>query len=217
GDLAEKVLTLVPPERIEDVIYFNPSDFAKILVDLYQLKKPNLTIIDGIIGLEGDGPSSKGITINTSFILAGSDCVAIDSILALIMGIRPSDILTNREAKRRNLGITEIEKIEILGDNLSDFICKDFKLPSTSLVKKLPPPLINFARKLIRFYPYIEHKNCIRCCACLNTCPTKAITLKNNRININYYKCISCFCCQEACLYSAIKVKRSILAKIIGI
>jgi len=29
GDLAERVLTLVPPSRIEDVIYFNPSDIER--------------------------------------------------------------------------------------------------------------------------------------------------------------------------------------------
>jgi uncharacterized protein (DUF362 family)/NAD-dependent dihydropyrimidine dehydrogenase PreA subunit len=195
--------------------YPQQEDFCKILVDIYEVAKPDLTIVDGIVSLEGDGPATEGIPKNTGFILAGSDCVAIDSILALIMGLRPLDILTNQEAKRRNLGATELKDIEILGDNLSDFLDRNFKLPRTSIIRKIPSPFLEIAKAMFKFYPKVEHSRCVGCFACVGICPAKAMSIKNKKVAINYSKCISCFCCQEVCLYSAIKLKKSLLAKII--
>jgi len=197
--------------------YPDNRKLAAVLIDIYEIAKPHLTIIDGIVGLEGDGPTSGGIPKNTGFILAGSDGVAIDSILALIMGLKPLDILTNQEAKRRNLGVTELKDIEILGDDLSGFIDKNFKLPRTSIIRKIPTPILKIAKAMLKFYPKIEHSRCVRCAACVRICPAKAMSIKNKKVVINYSKCISCFCCQEVCLYSAIKIKKSILAKIVGL
>jgi uncharacterized protein (DUF362 family)/Pyruvate/2-oxoacid:ferredoxin oxidoreductase delta subunit len=197
--------------------YLKKEDFCKMLIDLYEVAKPHLTIVDGIVSLEGDGPGTSGIPKNTGFILAGVDCIAIDSILALIMGLKPLDILTNLEAKRRGLGITELKDIEILGDKLEEFLNMNFKLPATSLIKKVPLPILEIAKKMIRFYPKIKPDKCVLCGNCVRICPVKAMTIKNKKVRVDYSKCISCFCCQETCLYSAINIKTTILAKIIGL
>ena len=197
--------------------YFNVSDFAKILVDILQEAKPNLTIVDGIVAMEGDGPATSGRLRNLNLLLAGNDCVAMDSVMALIMGLEPLDILTTKEAAGRGLGIADINAIEIYGEKLEEIIDTPFLLPTTSIKKKIPRPVINLAKKLIKYYPCVEHDNCTRCAACIQACPTKIISMKNNRIVLDYSKCISCFCCQEACPESAIKVKKSVLAKIIGL
>jgi len=197
--------------------YFYPQDFAKVLVDIYEIARPALTIIDGVWALEGDGPGTNGIPKNTGFILAGKDAVAIDSVLALIMGLKPLDIFTNREADIRKLGVTELKEMEILGDNIEEFIDRKFKLPSTSLIRKVPSPFIALAKKMIRLYPSIKYKDCVRCGACVAICPAQAIGIKGEKISIDYAQCINCFCCQEACIHGAMKVKRSILAKILGL
>jgi len=197
--------------------YFNVSDFAKILVDIFQEAKPNLTIVDGIVAMEGDGPATSGKLRNLNLLLAGTDCVAIDSVMALIMGLEPLDILTTKEAAERGLGIADINSIEIRGEKLEEVINRSFLLPTTSIKKKIPRPIINLAKKLIKYYPCVEHDNCTRCAACIQACPNKIISMKNNRIVFDYSKCIFCFCCQEACPASAIKVKKSILAKIMGL
>lgn len=197
--------------------YFDPQDFARILVDVYQEALPALNIVDGIVAMEGDGPASAGKLRSPGLILASSDAVALDSILALIMGLEPQDILSTREAAKRNLGAADINSIEILGEKLEEVIGEPFILPSNSLVKKIPRPIINLVKKLIRYYPQVVHANCIRCSACVDACPQKVIVLKNNRISIDYSRCISCFCCQEACPNAAIKVKKSIFAKMIGL
>jgi len=197
--------------------YFSPEEFAKMLVNLYAEVKPALTIVDSIVAMEGDGPGSGGQPRQVGFILAGSDCVALDSVLALIMGLKPKDILTTKEAAARGLGESELNSISILGETLEDIIKEPFKLPTTSLTKKLPRSVIALARKLIKYYPCVERDNCVSCAACLLACPNKAITMKKDKPVFDYAKCIACFCCQEACPNAAIKIKRSLLAKMAGL
>jgi len=104
-----------------------------------------------------------------------------------------------------------------LGERLEEVVGKPFILPATSFKKNLPQPIVDLAKKLVKYYPVVEHKNCIRCRACIDACPNKIISMKNNHIVFDYSRCIACFCCQEACPASAIKVKKSLLAKLIGL
>ncbi|MFZ2938532.1 MAG: DUF362 domain-containing protein [Candidatus Omnitrophota bacterium] len=198
--------------------YFDSYDFARLLVDIYQEAAPSLTIVDGIVALEGDGPATSGKIRRVNLLLAGVDCVALDSVLALIMGVEPFDVLTTKEAEQRGLGKSDINSISILGEKLESVIAEPFLLPSTSLLrKKIPKLLIELAKKLIKYYPCVERDNCISCAACIEACPNKIISMKDNAIVFDYSKCIACFCCQEACPNSAIKVKKSLVAKMIGL
>jgi uncharacterized protein (DUF362 family)/Pyruvate/2-oxoacid:ferredoxin oxidoreductase delta subunit len=197
--------------------YFDVPGFSNILVDVYQEAKPCLTVIDGIIAMEGDGPATSGKLYEAGIILSGPDCVALDSILTLIMGLEPHDVLTTKEAARRGLGIADIESIQVLGEPMENLTQKNFELPRTSLTRRLPEPVLNILRRLIRFYPKVQHANCIRCGSCIKACPKNVISMKRERIRIDYAGCISCFCCQEICPASAIKVKKGILAKLIGL
>ncbi|MFH0935446.1 MAG: DUF362 domain-containing protein [Candidatus Omnitrophota bacterium] len=198
--------------------YFRVNDFSKVLVDIYEEAKPSLTIVDGIMAMEGDGPATAGKLRDTNLLLASCDCVALDVVMALIMGINPLDVLTTKEAAERGLGEADSDSIEVIGERLSDVVGEPFLLPVTSLKSRLlPKPLMNLALKMIRYRPYCLYGSCIRCRACIKACPNKCITLRNNRIVFDYSECISCFCCQEVCPASAIRVKKSLLAKVIGL
>jgi uncharacterized protein (DUF362 family)/Pyruvate/2-oxoacid:ferredoxin oxidoreductase delta subunit len=197
--------------------YFYAEDFCRILVDIYEEVRPALTVIDGIVAMEGDGPATSGKLRNTGLLLAGKDCVALDSILALIMGVGPLDVLSTKEAAARGLGVADIESISVAGERLSDVIAEPFILPSTSLKKKIPRPIIQIAKKLIKYYPCVEQDNCTRCAICIHACPNKVITMKNDGLVFDYSKCIACFCCQEACPNAAIKIKKNIWAKMAGL
>lgn len=197
--------------------YFQKEDFAAILVDIFQEVKPSLTIVDAVLSMEGDGPATSGKLRNTGLLIVGTDCVAIDSVLALAMGIKPQDVLSTKEACRRGLGTADINAISILGERLEDVAADKFLLPTASVARKIPPWLAFLAKKLIRYYPYVVKASCIKCRACVDACPSKVISMNKIGIAFDYSGCIACFCCEEACPASAIKVKKSLLARIIGL
>lgn len=198
--------------------YFEPLEFAKILVDIYQQAKPALTIIDGVLAMEGDGPATGGKTRQLNLLLGGSDCVALDTIMARIMGITDQEVLSTREAALRGLGENQIDKIKIEGEDINKLNIRPFILPVTSAgISKLPLPVKKILKSLIRYYPYCLSSKCIRCGHCVKTCPRQCITLNNSGLRFDYKKCIACFCCQETCPQAAIGVKKSILAKLIGL
>jgi len=197
--------------------YIGQDDFAKVLVDIYQEVNPALTVVDGIVAMEGDGPGTAGRLRHPGLILAGSDGVAIDSILASLMGIKPLDVLTTKEAGNRGLGQANLGDIELVGAKSSGLNLRPFILPPLIKKLKLAEPLLNVIKGLITFYPFVARKICVKCLACVKTCPYNCISLVKSGITFNYTKCISCFCCRELCPASAIKVKKSLTAKILGL
>ena len=198
--------------------YFAPAEFAKILVDIYQEVKPDLTIIDGVLAMEGDGPATSGTTRKLDLLLAGSDCVALDTAMAKIMGITSEEVLTTKEASLRALGEGSLDRIEIEGEDIDRLNIRPFILPKNSVkVTNLPPAITKIFKSLIRYYPYSLRLKCTRCGHCVKICPKQCIRFNKNAIQIDYNKCIACFCCQEACPAAAIGVKKSLLAKLIGL
>ncbi|MFH1339097.1 MAG: DUF362 domain-containing protein [Candidatus Omnitrophota bacterium] len=196
-------------------MHFAPRLFARMLVDLYETVQPALTIVDGITALEGEGPASRGKTRSLGLIAAGVDCVGIDSILASVMGLKPEDILTTQEAAKRKLGNARIQNIPIRGEGLSAFAGEPFKLPVTTFKYRIPGPVIELIKKLVRFYPYVDAGLCSGCGACVSVCPVNVIDRKDGKATVDYSGCIACFCCQEACPEGAISVNRSFIARLI--
>ncbi len=89
--------------------YLRPEDFCQMLVDVYSITQPELTIIDGIMAMEGEGPGS-GKMRNLGLILAGKDTTAVDAVASRIIGLKPEDVLTTRYAGERGLGISDLRK-----------------------------------------------------------------------------------------------------------
>jgi uncharacterized protein (DUF362 family) len=190
------------------------EEFSKIMAKVYAIAKPHLNVVDGIMAMEGDGPSS-GTARKMNLVAAGEDAVAIDSCLAKIIGIAPLDVLVTKEAYEAKLGEADLSKIEVLGDALGTFIAKDFKLPQTTPLKYLPKSVINSVASLIRFRPYIDEVICKRCNLCKITCPVNCIEIEKERCSIDYKKCIRCLCCHEVCPYKVISIKRNILTRMV--
>jgi len=194
------------------------NDFSRMLVDILEEVRPSLTIVDGILALEGNGPATSGKVRKLGLVIAGQDCVAIDTIMAKIIGIQPQDVVSTKEAALRKLGVCEINSIDILGERLENVMEQSFILPSTSLARrKIPRFVINIIKKLIKYYPVPIYERCIKCFACIKICPNKCITMSKKGIVYDYKKCIACFCCQETCPEAAIKLRKSIFAKFLGL
>jgi len=199
--------------------FFDPEDFSSVLVDIYEKVRPALTVVDGIVALEGDGPATGGVGKKVGLILASSDAVAVDSILSRIMGISPQDVPINRIAAKRNLGAINRDDIECLGENLQGINVSPFKLASSSIVVRIPRPIARILRGFIKFYPRVLSSKCKRCLKCIKVCPKGAISFneKKTKIQIDYDRCISCFCCQETCPNAAFVTRKSLLARLIGV
>ncbi len=200
--------------------FLKHDDFADMLLDIYQIVKPAVSIIDGISGIEGNGPATSGTFRNLGLIAASSDAIALDCVLAKIMNTNPENIWTNKRASLRKIGNTDFDNIEIKGAHLSDCVIADFKLPEASLreaIKNMiPGPIAKVITGFLTFRPRIDTDVCQLCEACIKICPQKTIFKRDQKIVINEKNCISCFCCREVCLYQAIKIKKSLLARMMG-
>jgi uncharacterized protein (DUF362 family)/Pyruvate/2-oxoacid:ferredoxin oxidoreductase delta subunit len=186
--------------------YLRSEEFCQMLVDIYSIAKPKLTMIDGIMAMEGEGPSS-GKMRNLGLILAGKDTVAVDAIAGRIIGLKPDDVLTTRYAAERGLGISDLKKIEVTGENLDSLIVPDFKLPSSAYrlaMNRAPYGLIKHILEEVAPRPRVKKKNCTACIKCVKACPTGAATMVGKTAAINEKLCIRCMCCHEVCRFNAI-------------
>ncbi len=92
---------------------------AAPITDLATIRPINLTIIDGIVAMEGLGPT-QGTPVNMGLIIVGKDPVATDSIAALIMGFDPRLIPTLKMATDRGLGVNDPVYIEVRGVGIEE-------------------------------------------------------------------------------------------------
>ncbi|MGB9856986.1 MAG: DUF362 domain-containing protein [Dictyoglomaceae bacterium] len=195
-----------------------PKDFSRLLVELFEKIKPNLNIVDAIIGMEGEGPSA-GVPRRFGKIIVGYDAVAVDTIASLILGYKPVEIYTTVIAYKKGLGEMDLSKIEILGAKIEDLYNADVKklIRLHDLTNRIPNFLANFIlpifSRYVKLYPVIVSEKCIKCKICSNSCPQKAIDLIDSIMKIDYKKCISCFCCHELCSQRAIRIEKSFIAK----
>lgn len=89
------------------------------------------SIIDGIIGQEGQGPT-MGTPKVTSLLLSGEDPVAVDTIACRIMGLEIENIktITKCAGLKHYLGTSAIENIIINSGDTEDVFIFDFKTPN---------------------------------------------------------------------------------------
>ena len=82
--------------------------------------KPKLTVVDGLIGLEGLGPSVWGKPVKLGLLIASTDPVAVDAVAAMVMGQEPKDVDHIRIAWELGLGEIEMDRIEVRGVPLEE-------------------------------------------------------------------------------------------------
>jgi len=195
------------------------------IVDLCRIKKPDFTIIDGIVAMEGAGPTN-GKPKKMNLLIGSEDVLAADIIASSIMGFNPYSLKFIRLAQGKGIGEHDIKRLRVIGARLKD-VRRKFSFPlvnirkllGTVLLKRIIPVLkgmgvdINeFARQVyeaLRPYPvFLEH--CKQCKRCVINCPEKALVLQGtNKPLLHKKKCIKCYVCDEVCLYGAVKIKGS--------
>ena len=179
--------------------------FAQILFDIYQVIQPSLTILDGIVGMEGNGPNS-GRPIPIGLILASGDSLSLDQIVCDLLGISRETLLTNRVAIEQGMGK---EAIEVLGERVEDVRISSFQFPTLSQIDwGLPGFLSKALKNALTSKPVIDEEVCKSCDRCAEICPPKALARKGEDLVFDYGQCIRCLCCLEVCPEGAISIKQ---------
>ncbi len=170
--------------------------FSKLLVDIYQNIKPEINIMDAVVGMEGRGPTS-GKPKKAGYILASKNAISLDIVASKLIGYNPKDILMIKEAVKRGLGNY---KFKLKGLN---------KIPNLDFDK--PFVRKRLSKRMLRRLGgeksiVVDKKKCIKCGLCARKCPAKAIKLNPYPV-IDKNKCIRCFCCMEICPQDALSLE----------
>lgn len=205
-----------------------PKNFANHLIDINELVMPSFSIIDGVMAMEGDGPSN-GIVREFGYILGSKDQYSLDLVASQMMGIPKSDIAVILELEKRELLDEANIKVSIENKDLEyySFIeylkelnIRPFIKPQVKSVDfvsdKLPKPLAKFLIEKSKSKPVFDRKKCIGCGHCVRNCPAKIIHLDSEKkAVVDLSKCISCFCCHEVCPKDAVEIKVPVIAKVL--
>ena len=191
--------------------------FANMLCDLHLCVKPRLHILDGIVAMEGNGPTS-GVPKAMNVLLFSADPVALDSVFAALVSLDPAAVPTCVSGAQRGLGVMAAEDILVrtpagdcsVADAAARYGKPDFDV-FRGVMKK------HFLTKLLPLLPWLQarpqvdlHK-CVACGICQEACPVpeKAVhSGHGQKARYDYHKCIRCYCCQEMCPAKAISVRQ---------
>lgn len=208
----------------------NPIDFAKMLVDINSYLKPRLHIMDGIISMEGNGPVG-GSPRPMNILLFSADPVALDATVCRILDLNPELSLTVTMGYEAGLGTYRENEIELVGDPLSGFVYRKFKINREPVTPfRSGKGLLAFFNNLLVPKPVIIKNKCIQCGVCVRMCPVEPKALDwqvpgtdgRNRVRdgqsevpvYRYDCCIRCYCCQEVCPQGAIKLKAPMIRRL---
>jgi uncharacterized protein (DUF362 family) len=126
--------------------------FGLMLVETARTIDPDLTILDGILGHEGNGPST-GEPKELGVLAASGNVFALDQALLAILNVDPEAVPTQRAA--RTLGLNfDLEAIDFVLARPEDLAIDDWKLPTTMMAIDFGAPRVlksTFKHLYIRF------------------------------------------------------------------
>lgn len=179
----------------------SPDRFHDLVVEVFRLRVPDLFIMDAIVGMEGNGPASPELR-DIGLLLAADNAVALDAVVAVMMGLVPERLRFLRKAKAEGLGDYDMDEIAVIGELKP---LPDFKLPplgGAAIQDNAAIQEIIAARTMLR--PTADPERCTGCGSCVDQCPVEALSMEDDLPLVDADTCITCFCCQEICPEKAI-------------
>ncbi|MBN1532555.1 MAG: DUF362 domain-containing protein [Spirochaetes bacterium] len=182
------------------------------VADLNRMVRQDLVIMDGLVGMMGDGPSA-GEAAEAKLLIGGFDPVAVDSLAATIMGFDPRKIPMIAYAEAGGVGTSHIT---VRGDRPDSFHL-NFRKPSIARHRLLVQILDRIGKTAFgwiqrRTRLLVDGERCTLCRRCLEACPFGAVSIDGRTVRIDMDLCDLCLCCTEACGQNAIILK-GLLAK----
>jgi len=187
--------------------------FALMLLELAERFPPALSIMDGVVAMEGDGPGS-GDPVQLGALLASPTPLALDAVAMALVRLPVQSCWTQALAQQTGRPGSRLEDAELFGPPLGQLHPAGFRpAKSTDVDFGLPGPVKHLLRQATTARPEITAA--CRCCGhCVSHCPPAAMVLAEPRVQIDYDRCIRCFCCQELCPYGAISTRQGLLLRL---
>jgi uncharacterized protein (DUF362 family)/NAD-dependent dihydropyrimidine dehydrogenase PreA subunit len=178
--------------------------FYQVIVEVFRQRVPDLFIMDAVVGMEGNGPASPDLRA-IGLVIAADNAVAMDAVVARMMGFDPGRLRFLQIASELGLGDFDAGRIQVDGELR---VLDDFKLPPLGgeAIAGNPEVLEMLeAKTLLR--PVADPELCTACGSCIDHCPVSALEFQDAFPVVDADTCISCFCCQEICPEKAITLK----------
>jgi uncharacterized protein (DUF362 family)/NAD-dependent dihydropyrimidine dehydrogenase PreA subunit len=173
-----------------------PERFHEVIVEVFRLRVPDLFIMDAVVGMEGNGPTSPELR-DIGLLLAADNGVALDAVVARMMGVDPARLRFLQKAKEFGLGDFAAGMIEIDGTMQ---VLANFKLPPLGGEAIAGNQTIQqLMNSKAHVKPKADPDLCTSCGACIEHCPVSALTMQDTVPVVDAATCIACFCCQEIC------------------
>ncbi len=182
----------------------SPERFHEMVVDVFRLRVPDLFIVDGVVGMEGNGPAT-GQLRQIGLILASDNGVALDAVIAYMMGCEPGLLKFLQKARNLGLGEYDLDKIDVIGELKR---IPGFELPPLGGEVIAGNPAMSelfHGRTLLR--PRVDRNLCSGCGTCIDHCTVEALSMEKDYPKVDADTCITCFCCQELCPEKAIRLE----------
>lgn len=196
--------------------YPDTNSFSQLLVDLWALVRKRITynFIDGIMGMDGAGPSAGNPRFFGLFF--GSESIpALDYVASRMMGFQLKDVPYLWDALHLE-GLLP-SKIQVPA-SFRHYPPLDAELGMVKLRKdvlKYVPPIAQKTFERVYSKQPVISEECRKCGICVRSCPVKAITWQADGYPlINEKECIRCMCCHELCPHHAVYIRRSWLARV---
>jgi len=215
---AQMLLTLAVKNMFGCIVGFKKSQwhmragvdtlaFARLLVAIHQTVRPTVSILDGIMALEGDGPGKGGKPRKIGVMIGSDNSFALDMLVCDMLDVYYENVPTMKIAYEEHL----IPSFDI--DGVLPKVDR-FQMPGGSRLVFGPKGMQNFLRRHTLAQPVCNAALCQMCGECWTICPAKAIADAGEKIAFDYKKCIRCYCCVEVCPFGALKSEETLGGRI---
>ncbi|PKN06754.1 MAG: hypothetical protein CVU73_15280 [Deltaproteobacteria bacterium HGW-Deltaproteobacteria-8] len=183
----------------------SPQRFQEVIVDVFRLREPDFFVVDAVVGMQGNGPASTELRW-IGKVLAADNPVALDGVIARMMGLDPALLRMLTYAQDCGLGDFSDAALKVQGQLTA---IPDFKLPPLDGgAIQLFQPVQDLLDKSLVKRPKADPERCTGCGTCVAQCPAQALALVATATGaiavVDAELCIGCFCCQEMCPEKAI-------------
>lgn len=181
--------------------------FARLLLEIWETVSPVLTILDGITGMEGNGPRN-GRPVHLGILGMARNTLALDAVTAALLNVPPSRHPVVAEGLQAGITGANADEMTTAGTPLAMLRSDKFLLPAAAGLKfYLPPFLAGMFKEGVTEQPVIRSERCIKCMECAAICPAGAIGEdRDDGPRILTKRCIQCYCCQEICPQDAVAI-----------